>query len=121
MTTLSTAKSPSCIGNNVKLLFIFYFADKPFGKDVRLYAIQLGNDVEAKLNFTSNPIPITAKWGYGPSFEHIIAQLPIPGEEGRYSTEIVVSSMFTEASRKFYFAWHKVRWLAQREPRVRCL
>jgi len=28
-------------------------------------------------------------WGYGPSFEDIVADIPVPGEEGRYSTEMM--------------------------------
>lgn len=62
---------------------------KPWGKDVRLYGIKLGDDVEAKVNFSSNPVPTNIKWGYGLAFEDVVAQLPVPGEEGRYSTEMV--------------------------------
>ncbi|XP_047741555.1 cell adhesion molecule 2 isoform X1 [Hyalella azteca] len=62
---------------------------KPWGKDVRLYDIRLGDDVEAKVNFSSNPPPSDIKWGYAPSYEQVAAVLPVPGEEGRYSTEML--------------------------------
>lgn len=62
---------------------------KPWGKDVRLYGIRLGDDVEATVDFSSNPLPLNVKWGYGTGFEEIQAVLPVPGEEGRYSTEVV--------------------------------
>ena len=65
--------------------------DKPWGKDIRVYDVRLGNDVEATIDFSSNPPPLGVKWGYGPSFEKIEAVLPVPGEEGRYSTEVLVS------------------------------
>jgi hypothetical protein len=60
---------------------------KPWGKDVRLYDIRLGDVVEALVNFSSNPKPTAITWGYGPAYEEIIADILVPGAEGRYSTD----------------------------------
>jgi len=62
---------------------------KPFGRDVSIYGAQAGSLVEARVNFSANPQVTDLAWGYGPDFNAIVADIPVPGEEGRYSTEMM--------------------------------
>jgi len=61
----------------------------PFGRDVSIYGAQPGALVEARVNLSANPQVLELGWSYGPSFEDIVADIPVPGEEGRYSTEMM--------------------------------
>lgn len=63
---------------------------KPWGKDEKVYGIQLGHDAEARLNFSANPDPMSLSWGYGMDFDAIQPDLPIPSDENRYSTEMIM-------------------------------
>ena len=57
---------------------------------MNLYGLTVGQTVEAKVNFSANPSPLGVKWGYAENFADIFASLNVPGEEGSFTTEIMV-------------------------------
>ena len=60
---------------------------------MNLYGLTVGQTVEAKLNFSANPSPFDVEWGFAENFADIIPTLNVPGEEGSFTTEIMVGDL----------------------------
>ena len=74
------------LADKIKILICLLFADQPYKiSQPQIYGIPKDADeYEIKYNFTSNPLP-EMRW----YIENV--EVPVPGENGRYSASIKVN------------------------------